>query len=437
MEPIHSLSIASYSSSAASTLGGPVISYTITLKLSNGTTLQVLKRYSEFDAFHGALMSEVALREKTPSSLDAPPNPLPPKSLVLPWKTPDTVQIETRRRELEAYLTGILYCKDFRYRRTAAWLTFLQVPKELIPSSWDGQQNHVFNLVSTHAPTTPLPTFASWLDEYAKCQEFTRDIRGCLHERDRNAGSSSGQAIAASQVALTNGKKHLETLNAYISRLESSLKTQKDPNGRGWVQSWVEEQKDFLKRGLFVSASSEDLTAVGPDAKKNRASSVSSSPSKNKDAEVLAGNGEIQRRWDMLANLQKDRDLLAGSLAAPTAAVQSSFNSDRNALFSTSSKNTAGPSRRKFGVQPPQETDETRPLDNRQVLGLQEQLMSQQDEALEALSSVISRQKQIGIAINQELDQQNQLLEDLDGTLGRVQGNLKAGDKKLNRILKG
>ena len=141
----------------------------------------------------------------------------------------------------------------------------------------------------------------------------------------------------------------------------------------------------------------------------------------------------------MLANLQKDRDLLAGSLASPTIAAQSSFTSDRNALFSTSSssKNTPGPSRRKFGVQPPQETDETRPLDNRQVLGLQEQLMSQQDEALEALSSVISRQKMIGIAINQELDHQNQLLEDLDGTLGRVQGNLKAGDKKLNRIMKG
>jgi regulator of vacuolar morphogenesis len=427
MEPIHSLSIPKTATvSSGGLMGAPVVTYTILIKLSNATSYTVTKRYSEFDAMHAQLMKDIKAMERTPSSLNEPPFPLPPKSL---WKPSDGVFVEERRRGLENYLTGILYSKDVRWRRTLAWLSFLHVPKDLIPSNWDQPEASVFHLVSTQVPSTAPPSYQDWMREYAKCLELLREVRGCINERDRHAGSSSGQGIAASQVSANNGKKMLETLNAYITRLDSSLKQEESRNSseKSWVQSWVEDQKDFLKRGLF-SSSSEDLAH---DAKKSKTSSDTSSPSKAKAQGGPIGQGELLRRRDLLTNLCNERDHVRDQLNKPTADSSTSFAADRASLLKTSASSS---SRRKFGVQ---ETDETRPLNDKQVLQLQRDMMDQQDEALESLSSVIQRQKQIGLAINQELEYQNQMLGDLDDTLTRVQSNLKTGDKKLNRILKG
>ena len=432
MEPIHSLSIPKTATvSSGGLMGSPIVTYTLLIKLSNATSYTVAKRYSEFDALHAQLMKDIKTMDRTPSSLPEPPFPLPPKSVSTLWKPTDTQFVEERRRGLENYLTGILYSKDVRWRRTPSWFSFLQVPKDLIPTHWDQPEASVFHLVTTQVPSTAPPCYQDWMREYAKCLELLREIRGCINERDRHAGSSSGQGIAASQVSANNGKKILETLNAYISRLDSSLKQEENKNSseKSWVQSWVEDQKDFLKRGLF-SASSEDLSN---DAKKSKTSSETSSPSKKTTQGGSIGQGELLRRRDLLTNLCNERDHVRDQLNKPTTDNSTSFAAERASLLKTPSSSTRS-SRRKFGVQ---ETDETRPLNDKQVLQLQRDMMDQQDEALEALSTVIQRQKQIGLAINQELEYQNQMLGDLDDTLTRVQGNLKTGDKKLNRILKG
>lgn len=63
--------------------------------------------------------------------------------------------------------------------------------------------------------------------------------------------------------------------------------------------------------------------------------------------------------------------------------------------------------------------------------------MEDQDSSLDALSSIIRRQKQIGMAIGNELDVQNQLLGELDEGVDRTKRNLANVGKKLDRVSKG
>ena len=92
-------------------------------------------------------------------------------------------------------------------------------------------------------------------------------------------------------------------------------------------------------------------------------------------------------------------------------------------------------SSRKFGLG--QETDVTRALDDQGLLSLQKSTLGQQEEMINSLSSVVSRQKEIGLAINQELTAQNRLLEDVDEGMERIGTNMGSANKRLSRIHKG
>jgi hypothetical protein len=66
---------------------------------------------------------------------------------------------------------------------------------------------------------------------------------------DKSTGSNSGSVVSAGQVALNNARKQLDNLNTHIDRLDSCLKdSSTDKNN--WVLNWVQDQKDFLKRGI-------------------------------------------------------------------------------------------------------------------------------------------------------------------------------------------
>ncbi|KAI8906722.1 Phox homologous domain-containing protein [Gorgonomyces haynaldii] len=133
---------------------------------------------------------------------------------------------------------------------------------------------------------------------------------------------------------------------------------------------------------------------------------------------------EINRRKDLLVSLKSELEQLkkeTDKITQPTP--------DRAQLLGTPLK-----SGRKFGVA--QETQETRQLDNGGLVQLQQRQMQDQDRALEQLSQIVSRQKEIGIAIGQELDSQNKLLDMLDEDVTQTSGNLKTSDNKLKRLLK-
>jgi len=76
----------------------------------------------------------------------------------------------------------------------------------------------------------------------------------------------------------------------------------------------------------------------------------------------------------------------------------------------------------------------TRPLDDQGLLGLQELQIQTQDHQLSQLSSILQRQKGLGIAINQELALHMELLDDLSDGVDKTRGKLADAQKSMNRL---
>lgn len=82
----------------------------------------------------------------------------------------------------------------------------------------------------------------------------------------------------------------------------------------------------------------------------------------------------------------------------------------------------------------PVETEETRPLDSTQLHTLQSTKMASQDTQIEQISLRLQRQLEMGLAINSEVAQHNELLDSLDGSLNNFDVNLNKANKMLNRL---
>ena len=80
------------------------------------------------------------------------------------------------------------------------------------------------------------------------------------------------------------------------------------------------------------------------------------------------------------------------------------------------------------------ETEETRALDDRGLLQLQQQHIDTQDDQLSQLSAILKRQKELGVAIGVEIDQQIEMLDSLSGEVDRVGGKLAGAKKQMNRL---
>jgi len=161
--------------------------------------------------------------------------------------------------------------------------------------------------------------------------------------------------------------------------------------------------------------------------------------------------GELQRRTDMVARVQDDCEKLgkmvvvarqtttglssrSGGGGMSNASRNPAMDSDREALLGTSSP-TIKPVARVFGRKsPPQETEETRPLDNVGVFGLQQMQIDTQDQQLSQLSSILLRQKHMAGAIGNELTLQNELLDGLIGEVDHTQGKMKGAQTQMNRL---
>ncbi|ESW98693.1 hypothetical protein HPODL_04306 [Ogataea parapolymorpha DL-1] len=81
------------------------------------------------------------------------------------------------------------------------------------------------------------------------------------------------------------------------------------------------------------------------------------------------------------------------------------------------------------------ETEATKPLDNEQLYQQQQLLMNKQDTELDQLRSILNRQKQIGLTINEELSVQNELLQGLENQVDSSQQKMNSAKKKIGRIL--
>jgi regulator of vacuolar morphogenesis len=103
---------------------------------------------------------------------------------------------------------------------------------------------------------------------------------------------------------------------------------------------------------------------------------------------------------------------------------------DKSTLFGPG---VARPSGRVLGAPVP-ETDKTRELDNEGVQQLQKQIIRDQDLDVEELAKIVRRQKDMGIAINEELEDQIKMLERVDEDVDRVKGKIDIAKRRIGKI---
>jgi SYP5 family syntaxin len=84
----------------------------------------------------------------------------------------------------------------------------------------------------------------------------------------------------------------------------------------------------------------------------------------------------------------------------------------------------------------PVETNRTQGLENSGLIGLQRQIMREQDEDLKGLESTVLSTKHIALAVNEELDLHSRLLSDMDQDADVTNNRLKATQKKLGFLNK-
>lgn len=88
---------------------------------------------------------------------------------------------------------------------------------------------------------------------------------------------------------------------------------------------------------------------------------------------------------------------------------------------------------RVFGKKP-EETDETRPLDDRGVLQLQQQKMGNQDEQLKELSKILQRQRGMGEEIHREIGEQTSMLEDIEHGVDKTGAKMAKAKRQMNKL---
>jgi regulator of vacuolar morphogenesis len=353
----------------------PYTLYNITLRLPLRTFV-VQKRYSEFANLHQSLTSIVS---------SPPPCPLPSKS----WfkSTASSPELtENRRLGLEKYLRAIAEGPDRRWRETSVWRSFLNLPS----SSGSGSS--------------------------AKGELIAANRRGL--------GTQAGQMAAEPQVWLDlhrEMKGQLHDARLFLGRRDGATTAQ------GQYEAGANAKRCLVKAGGLLGNLEEGLRIMTEGEKRGGGGNV--------------GAGELRRRRDLLGSAKVEKEgleKLAVSLAVKSqGASNSSANGgavatqqDKNALFGPG---VSRPSGRVLGAPVP-ETERTRELDNEGVLQLQKQMMQDQDLDVDELAKIVRRQKEMGLAIQSELELQNDMLKRVDQDVDRVRGKIDVAKKRVGKI---
>ncbi|KQJ92947.1 syntaxin-52 [Brachypodium distachyon] len=120
---------------------------------------------------------------------------------------------------------------------------------------------------------------------------------------------------------------------------------------------------------------------------------------------------ELHKRQDMLSNLRSRAKQMASSFNMSTSA-------NREDLLGQTKK-------------PADDMSRVAALDSQGIVGLQRQIMKEQDEGLEKLEQTVLSTKHIALAVNEELDLHTKLIEDLDDHVDGTNSRLQRVQKKL------
>nr|ARQ31700.1 vacuolar SNARE [Petunia x hybrida] len=199
--------------------------------------------------------------------------------------------------------------------------------------------------------------------------------------------------------------------------------------------SWIQEYNEALKLADDITnmiSERSSLPSSGPEAQRHssatrrkitilgtRLDNLQSLLSKLPGKKPLTEK-EINRRKDMLANLKTKVTQMASTLNMSNFA-------NRDSLLGPEIKQADAMTR-------------ATGLDNSGVVGLQRQIMKEQDEGLESLEETVLSTKHIALAVNEELGLQTRLIDNLDEHVDVTDSRLQRVQKKLailNRRTKG
>jgi regulator of vacuolar morphogenesis len=308
----------------------------------------------------------------------APPHPLPAKG----WfaRTVGNADLtESRRHDLEHYLQAITSDPDNRWRNTSAWRAFLSLPSSFAGQTSSKVSTNLQSIISGPAGGgAPITDPIVWLDCHRDLKTQLHDARLFLTNRDQ---------------ATTPQKQHEASAAA---------------------------KSCLVKAGGMIGALEESLKNIQPGS--------------SGFGDPKLGDGEIRRRRDLIAASRKDKDGLENLMNAMVQKSQLD-----NAVASHEEKKNLVGSGARFAPKAGgrvlgKETAETRELDNIGVLQLQKQKMADQDMDVEELRKIIQRQRELGVAINQELEVQNEMLKMVDEDVDRVQGKIDIAKKRIGKI---
>lgn len=205
-------------------------------------------------------------------------------------------------------------------------------------------------------------------------------------------------------------KAHLHDARLQLTRRDQETTPQKQHESSAMAKSAL------VRAGSLIAALEEGLKNLG-DMSSSKGKNGGDSRSQSRERKgngwsdgVVLGDGELRRRKDLLVNARKEKDGLEDLLNAMAAKgrIDNAVASleDKEALVGSARTRKPARSGRVLG----KETERTRELDNQGVLQLQRETMQDQDLGLEELRKIVARQKELGIAINGELQVQNDLL---------------------------
>ena len=312
--------------------------------------------------------------ELTKSTGSLPPAALPPKHSFSMFRShSNPTVLEQRREGLETYLRAILRAREDTWRESYAFKQFLGIPIG---------KNTAIEGRATASSSKNL-TLVSWVDEHIELQSSVRDIRADINKRD--ALSDRGD-ISGSHQSNVQAKKKLLAAQTRVDALDDGLK-----------------------------------------------------------AHAMAGmsEGELQRRTEMVARLRDDCDKLTKMVTVArhtsrgiggTLDRNPAPDTDRNVLLGKGPATFSKPGRVFGALPPPRETEETRPLDSNGLLQLQQAKIDDQDANLAQLSAILQRQKHLGLAIDSEIKQHIEMLDQLDQDVDRFGNKLSTAKKQMNRL---
>ncbi|KAJ6837372.1 putative syntaxin-52 isoform X1 [Iris pallida] len=190
--------------------------------------------------------------------------------------------------------------------------------------------------------------------------------------------------------------------------------------------SWMRELNEATRLSEDVSAMMSSLpppSSAAPDTQRltsavrrkitilgTRLDSLQSDLSKLPSKQPITEK-ELNKRKDMLSNLRSKAKQMGSTLN------MSNFASREDLLGQ--------------GKRSVDEIDRTAGLDNHGIVGLQRQVMKEQDQGLEKLEETVFSTKHIALAVNEELDLHTRLIGDLDQQVDATDSRLKRVQKRL------